>query len=113
MLVNQKNAEYYQWGDLCDGWHLLKQPKLSVIQERMPSGTQEIKHYHNQAEQFFFVLEGELFIEMNGEEYILKSKDGLHIPPKATHQVKNISEYYVEFIVISAPPSHSDRIKDS
>jgi len=112
MIVTQKNAEYYQWGDHCEGWQLLKQPKVSVIQERMPSGTQEIKHYHNQAEQFFFVLEGKLLIEIDGKEYNLNPKDGLYIPPKTKHQVKNISVKVVEFLVVSASPSHRDRIVD-
>ena len=31
------NAEHYVWGDGCDGWHLLKHPDLSVIQERVPA----------------------------------------------------------------------------
>ena len=39
MVKSIKNAEHYQWGNACDGWHLLKSETLSVIQEKMPAGT--------------------------------------------------------------------------
>src|SRR5699024_3925609 len=111
MKVNKEGAEYYQWGNNCDGWHLLKQPQLSIIQEHMPPGTQEVRHYHKEAEQFFFVLDGELCIEIDGDVHNLNPKEGLHIPSKASHQVRNDSEKAVEFLVVSAPPGHGDRVK--
>ncbi|MGD8426536.1 MAG: cupin domain-containing protein [Balneolaceae bacterium] len=110
MKTNWKTAEQYRWGDNCDGWHLLKQPGLSVIQERMPTGTSEVKHFHERAEQFFFVLQGSLCIEMNDEVHMLNPQEGMHIPPGTTHQVKNTSEKAAEFLVISAPASHGDRV---
>ena len=59
MIVNKENAEHYYWGQNCDGWHLLKSDSLSVIQERMPAGTAESRHYHEKSQQLFFVLSGE------------------------------------------------------
>ena len=43
--IDQETAEHYAWGSVCDGWHLLKHPELSVIQERVPPGVGEVKHY--------------------------------------------------------------------
>ena len=57
-MVSKENAPHYIWGDGCDGWHLAKTETLSVIQERVSPGKQEIMHYHNKSEQFFFVLSG-------------------------------------------------------
>jgi mannose-6-phosphate isomerase-like protein (cupin superfamily) len=57
-VVSQQNAEHYVWGGDCGGWHLLNSPGLSVIQERVPPGRREVRHYHQQAHQFFFVLSG-------------------------------------------------------
>jgi hypothetical protein len=37
-LVSRANAEHYRWGDDCDGWHLVKDADLSVIEELLPSG---------------------------------------------------------------------------
>ena len=57
-VVSQQNAEHYIWGGDCDGWHLLKSLGLSFIQERVPPGRREVRHYHLLAHQFFFVLSG-------------------------------------------------------
>ena len=54
--ISIKDAPHYTWGDLCDGWHLAKTDALSVIQERVPHGAAETRHFHNRAEQFFYVL---------------------------------------------------------
>jgi mannose-6-phosphate isomerase-like protein (cupin superfamily) len=59
MIASIENAEHYTWGDVCDGWHLLKRDDMSVIQECVPVGAAEIMHYHNRARQFFYVLQGE------------------------------------------------------
>lgn len=56
MIKNQTNAEHYIWGAHCEGWHLVKTDDLSIIQERMPPGTAEKRHYHQHAQQFFFIL---------------------------------------------------------
>ncbi len=55
MKVSKQNAEHYVWGGKCDGWHLVKKQNLSIIHERMPPHTKEVRHYHTKAHQFFFV----------------------------------------------------------
>jgi hypothetical protein len=57
MVVSLENTEHYMWGEICDGWHLLKRDDLSVIQERVPAGVVEVMHYHQFARQFFYILE--------------------------------------------------------
>jgi mannose-6-phosphate isomerase-like protein (cupin superfamily) len=110
-LVSQDNAEHYTWGSACDGWHLLKSESLSVIHERMPGGTSEVRHYHERAQQFFFVLKGELTMELDGTEHIVRSHQGLSIPPHAPHCAINRSGGDTEFLVISQPKSHGDRVE--
>jgi len=41
MIVDQKTAEHYSWGNACDGWHLVQNSALSVIEERMPPELQK------------------------------------------------------------------------
>ena len=108
--VTAANAEHYTWGGECDGWHLVRTPDLSVILERIPPGTSEVGHYHGRARQFFFVLEGELTIEIAGEEFVLHPQQGIEVAPAAHHQVSNRSSQDVRFLVISQPSSHSDRV---
>ncbi|MBM7644505.1 mannose-6-phosphate isomerase-like protein (cupin superfamily) [Scopulibacillus daqui] len=97
-------------GDSCDGWYLVKNNNLTVIHERMPVNTIEVKHYHNRSQQFFFVLSGTATLETNGEFITLGPNEGLEVPPLIPHQMKNESQGDVEFLVISQPHSHGDRV---
>ena len=109
-MIDQNTAEHTIWGQACDGWHLMKSPGASVIQERMPPGTFETRHLHNQSRQFFFILSGEASLEVNGELQQLSAWQGLEIPPGTPHQIMNNSGAVLEFVVFSCPPSHADRI---
>ena len=107
--ISTATADHYVWGEVCDGWHLVRGENLSVIEERMPPGTQEQRHWHQRSRQFFYVLEGELAMQLDDRIVILKSRQGLEIAPGLPHQAKNLSGEDVRFIVISQPPSHGDR----
>ena len=109
VAISRENAEYYRWGEACDGWHLLAGDDLSVIEERMPPGTVEQRHRHVRARQFFYVLEGEAVLELEGTRYQLRRGEGLHVPPGTAHQMQNVSTADVRFLVVSAPKSHGDR----
>jgi mannose-6-phosphate isomerase-like protein (cupin superfamily) len=110
MVTTLDNAEHYLWGQNCDGWHLLKSDSLSIIYERMPPGTQEARHFHNKAQQFFFVLEGEAVMELDGKEFTIRPREGVHVPAGKPHQMFNRSQMDVFFMVISQPASHGDRV---
>ncbi len=110
MITALDNAEHYLWGQNCDGWHLLKSDSLSIIYERMPAGTQEARHFHNKAQQFFLVIEGEAVMELDGKEIVIHSREGVHVPAGKPHQMFNRSKADVFFLVISQPPSHGDRM---
>jgi mannose-6-phosphate isomerase-like protein (cupin superfamily) len=107
--VRIANAEHYVWGGVCDGWHLLRGENLSVIEERMPPGAAEQRHFHERARQFFYVLEGELTMEVDKRNYRLAAGEGLEIAPGQAHQALNLSVAGTRFLVISQPPSHGDR----
>jgi mannose-6-phosphate isomerase-like protein (cupin superfamily) len=104
------SAPHYRWGAGCDGWHLVRGPGLSVIQERMPPATSEVRHRHAAARQFFYVLSGELDLEVAGARHRLGAGTGLEVRPGAPHQAANRTDADVEFLVISQPPSHGDRL---
>ncbi|MFT4114141.1 cupin domain-containing protein [Silvibacterium sp.] len=104
-----ENASHYQWGDACDGWILGPSPDMMVIQERMPPGTAEQRHFHGKARQFFYVLEGLLTMELEGEYYGIEARSGIEIPPGARHQARNDSPEDVHFLVISSPSTRGDR----
>lgn len=108
--ISTATAAHYQWGEDCDGWHLVRTDTLSVIEERMPPNTAERRHLHQRARQFFYVLAGELTLEIEGEEHRLCANEGLEVAPQRAHQAFNRGEQNVRFLVTSQPPSHGDRI---
>ncbi len=108
--VNINGAEHYVWGDGCEGWHLVKTENLSVIQERVPPGKSERKHYHEKSRQFFYVLEGIATLEVSDQSFTLREREGIEISPSVPHRLLNNSTKDLEFLVISAPRSHGDRI---
>ena len=109
MVISKENAEHYTWGEVCDGWHLVKHENLSVIHEKMPPSTSEARHFHNKSRQFFYVLSGTATFELDGEQHIIESFQGIEVSPGIPHQMMNRSQKDVEFIVVSQPMSHGDR----
>jgi mannose-6-phosphate isomerase-like protein (cupin superfamily) len=49
-------------------------------------------------------------MEVEGTRHRLEPRTGLELPPGTAHQAINESAADVEFLVVSAPPSHGDRI---
>lgn len=107
--VSRENAEHYRWGNDCDGWHLVKDAQLSVIEEFMPPGAAEVRHHHPKAQQFFYVLAGEVLMEVEGQLTLVQAGSGIHVLPGTRHQIRNPSSTPARFLVISQPPSHGDR----
>lgn len=93
------------------GWHLLASAELSVIQEEMPPKTSEQLHYHEKAQQVFYILSGLATLHIAEEKLMLKAGDAIQIPAKTIHQIQNDEEHLsLTFLVISQPKSHGDRI---
>lgn len=112
MIISKENARHYMWGDGCDGWEFLASDGLLVIEERMPPGTSEKRHFHKNARQFFRLLFGHLSIEMDGVVHDLNEGEGLEIPPGVPHQVKNRGHGDARFLAISSPSTRHDRVDD-
>jgi mannose-6-phosphate isomerase-like protein (cupin superfamily) len=110
MVVSIETAEHYIWGEICDGWHLLRRDDISVIRERVPAGGAEVMHYHERARQFFYILEGEGMMVFEDHHVVLRKDEGLEIVPQIKHQFRNQSQADVHFLVISIPSTRGDRI---
>ena len=108
--VSCKNAEHYLWSDICHGWHLLKSSGLSVIQKMVPPGGAKVAHYHEHAHQFFFIPAGTATLEIAGHRMELVSQQGISVPAKTHHRLLNEADTELIFLLISAPPSHGDRV---
>jgi mannose-6-phosphate isomerase-like protein (cupin superfamily) len=109
-MIDTSTAEHYTWGSACDGWRLVNLPNLSVLQERMPPNTNEIRHYHERARQFFYILSGVATMELNGISEQVGAGQGVEIPPGQPHQIFNETNDDLEFLVISQPTTTGDRV---
>jgi mannose-6-phosphate isomerase-like protein (cupin superfamily) len=110
MIRSTENAEHFIWGNACDGWHLLRSDSLSVIQERMPPETSEQLHYHERAQQLFYILSGAATFEIEGESKTVSAGQSIHISKNTKHSILNNGDEDLHFLVISEPKSHGDRV---
>jgi len=108
--VDVLSAQHYQWGAGCDGWRLLNLPNLSVIQERAPPGAAEIRHFHQRAQQFFYVLSGAATLECGESRVELQAGQGCHVAAGLEHRFSNLTDRDVIFLVISSESTLHDRI---
>ena len=108
--IDTTNAEHFTWGDACDGWHLLKQSDLSIVQERVPPGAGEVKHVHSRAQQFFYILSGSAVLELEDRTIHCRAGQGVPVPPGVARRFANPGNQVVVFLVISSPSSAGDRI---
>jgi mannose-6-phosphate isomerase-like protein (cupin superfamily) len=115
-IIDIANAEHYTWGGSnktdCDGWYFVRTPDLQIIEEGMPPGTAETPHHHVHSRQFFYVLQGELSMEIEHHDFTLRTGQGIEIAPGQIHRAANRSTQPLRILVTSQPPSHGDRIDD-
>jgi mannose-6-phosphate isomerase-like protein (cupin superfamily) len=109
LLLGQ--VEAYAWGNNCTGKRLVDTPALGITWEKMPPGTEEKLHYHNNAQQFFWILKGEAIFEADGKIFTVKTQEGFHILPKIKHRIINKTAGDLEFILSSQPNTTNDRIE--
>ena len=112
--VDAANAEHYVWGEVCEGWRLLDEPGLSVIEERVPARAGERWHVHDTATQFFYILEGtpQLQIadgQVHADVVKLSPRCGVEVPARRAHRFFNPGPEDARFLVISAPSTRGDR----
>ncbi len=108
--IDIHTAQHYTWGDACQSWILADAGQLVVKQERMPPGSREQLHVHQRARQFFYVLSGTASFVVGEDEMTVTSFQGLLVLPGDAHYKANHGKVDLEFLVISCPGTHADRI---
>jgi mannose-6-phosphate isomerase-like protein (cupin superfamily) len=83
----------------------------SLAEASVPAGTATQRHYHQQSEEFYFILEGTGLMEVSGETRMVGPGDAILIPPGAWHQIT--AHEPLRFLCCCAPPySHEDTYFD-
>ena len=102
-------SQYAKWGAGCEAFTLLDTDGLSMKQEVMPANTEEQLHYHEQAQQYFFILNGEAVFEVKGVIIQVYKGEGIHIAATTPHRIMNKQSNTLEFLVCSQPSTQNDR----
>ena len=83
----------------------------SLAEATIAMGNATERHYHKVSEEFYFLLEGEGVMELDGETRVMQSGDAVVIPAGAWHQITATSD--LRFLCCCAPPySHEDTYFD-
>ena len=112
-VVDRANAPHYRWGADCDGWRLLDEPDLSVIEEQVPPGATEQRHHHAAARQFFYVLDGVATLEVDGKVLRIVAGQGVQVAPGQRHRLSNDEDDMLRFLLWSAPSTRGDRVDET
>jgi len=69
-----------------------------------------LRHYHNEALQFFYVLSGIATLGTEGREHQIPAGSGMEAAPGVQHKLMNQSQQEVVLLVISARSTKAARI---
>lgn len=79
----------------------------SLAEARLPAGAATDRHYHRDSEEFYYLLEGQALMEVDGLSREVGPGDAILIPQGAWHQISTSTG--VRFLCCCAPPyRHED-----
>ncbi|GGX40970.1 cupin domain-containing protein [Streptomyces noursei] len=61
------------------------------------------EHYHPYSEEFVYVVEGALEVDLDGETYSLRPDQGLMIPPYMRHRFRNVGNTQARMVFHLGP----------
>jgi len=110
MIVNKNNTIRYQWGNKCEAWTYIQSENVIIKEEIMPPHTEEQLHFHNETEQFFYILDGKASFLLESEKISLSKNEGIKISATQIHKIINETSEELRFLVMSFPGNMNDRI---
>ena len=85
--------------------------KQSLAEARLPPGGSTTAHYHPKTEEIYFILEGEGWMRIGGEQRLVGPGDAIAIPPGATHQLVNSGPDVMRLLCCCVLPyEHDDTV---
>lgn len=85
----------YTFKDFSDGGRL-----QMINWACLPKDSKFIPHYHDDMDEVFIIISGKAKIKVGDREDILERGDAVFIPMKTVHQMQNLEENNLEYIVI-------------
>jgi mannose-6-phosphate isomerase-like protein (cupin superfamily) len=85
--------------------------KQSLAEATLAPGRSTERHHHKICEEFYFLLEGDARMEIDGETREVGPGDAILIPPGARHQIT--AKTKLRFLCLCSPPyDHADTFLD-
>ena len=77
--------------------------KQSLAEARLMVGAQTAAHYHQRAEEIYFLLVGSARMQIGDEVLEVRPGDAIAIPPGQVHQITNTGNVELRFLCICVP----------
>ena len=85
----------------------------SLAEATLKPGQETERHYHRDAEEIYFLLEGSGQMELDGDVVPVSPGDAILIPPGARHQIRAAAGGRLRFLCCCSPPyRHEDTYFD-
>jgi mannose-6-phosphate isomerase-like protein (cupin superfamily) len=85
----------------------------SLAEATLEPGQATERHYHGEAEEIYYVVEGTGELELDGERRQVTVGDAVLIPPGARHQIRADASGRLRFLCCCAPAyRHEDTFFD-
>ena len=79
----------------------------SLAEASLPAGVATDRHFHKLSEEFYFLLDGQGMMEIEGDHREVGPGDAILIPAGAWHQIRALTP--LRFLCCCAPPyAHDD-----
>ncbi len=106
--VNESEFEY-RFGN-SGPKYLLRGPRVDMGLVVLQPGEDFQRHYHNIVEENFFVLEGEVDIDVAGTKIHAVPGDLIHAEPPEPHYLINNGSVSCKMVFVKAPYDPKDKV---
>lgn len=79
---------------------------LAIVDTRVPAGNGPPEHLHGDADESFYVLEGEFDVLADGKSFVIKEGDYAFVPRGTKHVWKNNTDKPARMLRIYTPGGH-------
>ena len=85
--------------------------KQSLAEATVLPGEETEEHYHKKSEEIYYILLGNGSVFLNGKRRKIRKGDGIAIPPKTRHKIRNTGRKSLVFLCCCAPCyEHKDAV---
>ena len=108
LKINESEFEY-RFGN-SGPKYLLRGPRVDFGLVVLQPGEDFKRHYHNAVEENFFVLEGEVDIDVAGTDIHAVEGDLIHAEPPEPHYLVNNGTVPCKMVFVKAPYDPKDKV---